>query len=534
MSLGLSSSEYTKTTPKHVYIIMSAHVRALVLDATPLITQSYTHYQNYAESFYTTPTVFHEIKDENARKNLEIWQSLGTLKLVHPSEESIARVSRFARLTGDYSVLSANDIHILALTYQLECQLNNGDWRLRQVPGDSLDDARKKEQAIEAEKDAEAKKAKEEQQKVDENQEIESSTTAPAVVVEDNVEVIAETEVTPDVSSTDAAPTEQKKKRRRGGKKQRAKREQRETTEGSTIEKDVVTEQDPEPAAKKGVAFEEPDTEKKTENKPEPTAEQNDASALSEDFDEADDDGEWITPDTLVEVMIRDSGDDTSGSRGVEAVDTNRADVITLPRNQVALATGDFAVQNVALQMNLNLMNFMSGLKIKRLRNYMLRCHACFRIFPLPKSGKPKHFCPSCGGQGTLLRCAVSVDAVTGEVTPHLKANFQWNNRGNKYSIASPLSKNSQKKYGKKGFVHNKQNSNKSQENPVLREDQKEYEHMVKQEDWTRRHNEKVLENWIGGGSADNYMSPFAMSDLKHHAYKVGRGRHANSSKGKK
>ncbi|SMN22282.1 similar to Saccharomyces cerevisiae YOR056C NOB1 Essential nuclear protein involved in proteasome maturation and synthesis of 40S ribosomal subunits [Maudiozyma saulgeensis] len=461
---------------------MSTHVRALVLDATPLITQSYTHYQNYAESFYTTPTVFHEIKDEQARKNLETWQSLGTLKLVHPSEESIAHVSAFARLTGDYSVLSANDIHILALEYQLECQLNGGDWRLRQKPGASLQEAQEKEASIEAK-----------------------------------------------AEKQDATSTGQKKRRRRGGKKQREKKEQRELEETEKIEteesKELEIPVENQEETKKEVKFEEPEQEVAVDS--------NDESTLAEDFEDGDDDGEWITPDTLVETMIRDSGEDTSGSKGVEAIDNNKSNSINLPRNQVALATGDFAVQNVALQMNMNLMNFMSGLKIKRLRNYMLRCHACFRIFPLPKDGKPKHFCPSCGGQGTLLRCAVSVDAQTGTVTPHLKANFQWNNRGNIYSMASPLSKNSQKKYGKKGYVHNKQNSNHMQETPLLREDQKEYQQMVKQDEWTRRHNEKVLENWIGGGSADNYMSPFAMSGLKHHSYKVGRGRYANSNKKK-
>ncbi|CAB4256028.1 similar to Saccharomyces cerevisiae YOR056C NOB1 Essential nuclear protein involved in proteasome maturation and synthesis of 40S ribosomal subunits [Maudiozyma barnettii] len=461
---------------------MSAHVRALVLDATPLITQSYAHYQNYAETFYTTPTVFHEIKDEQARKNLETWQSLGTLKLIHPSEESIAHVSAFARLTGDYSVLSANDIHIIALEYQLECQLNGGDWRLRQKPGDSIKESQEKEASIEAKAERQA-----------------------------------------------ATPTGQKKRRRRGGKKQREKKEQRELEE--TVEKAEPEEtNEPEEPVEKEVKFVE--EEVKQQEQP-ATIDESEESTLVEDFVDGDDDGEWITPDTLVETMIRDSGEDTSGSNGVVAIDNDSSNLISLPRNQVALATGDFAVQNVALQMNMNLMNFMSGLKIKRLRNYMLRCHACFRIFPLPKDGKPKHFCPSCGGQGTLLRCAVSVDAQTGAVTPHLKANFQWNNRGNIYSMASPLSKNSQKKYGKKGYVHNKQNSNHMQDTPLLREDQKEYQQMVKQDEWTRRHNEKVLDNWIGGGSADNYMSPFAMSGLKHHSYKVGRGRYANSNKKK-
>lgn len=427
----------------------TAHVRALVLDATPLITQPYTHYQHYAQSFYTCPTVFHEIKDANARKNLEIWQSLGTLNLRHPKQESIDRVSSFARLTGDYSVLSANDIHILALSYELEVELNKGDWRLRKKPGDSLDHL--------AEETAE-----------EEAQESKS----------DGFE-----------------ESKPKKNRRRGGKKQRAKREAAAAALKEEESKATVT----------------------------------DDAGIDPDEDEDQDDGEWITEDNLTEVKIRDSGEDTTGSRGVEATEEERAKALTSSKNQVALATGDFAVQNVALQLNLNLMNFVSGLRIKKLRNYMLRCHACFKMFPMPKDARPTHFCPSCGGQETLLRCAVSVDSDTGVITPHLKANFQWNNRGNRFSMPSPLSKNSQKRYGKKGCVHSKPQDG----GLIVREDQKEYEKVVKQEDWTRRHNEKVLNEWIGGGSADNYMSPFAISGLKSHSVRVGRGRYVNSTKKK-
>lgn len=432
----------------------AAHVRALVLDATPLITQPYTHYQNYAQLFYTCPTVFHEIKDSNARKNLEIWESLGVLKLKHPTSEAIDRVSAFAKLTGDYSVLSANDIHILALTYELETQLNKGDWRLRRKPGDDLSHLEKEDKK------------------------------------EDEVVVEAE----------EPKQDKPKKNRRRGGQKQRAKREAAAAAAAAAAE----------------------------------TAEASEATVTEENGpageEEDEDDGEWITTDNLTEVMIRDSGEDTTGAAGVEATDEERAMALNDPKNHVALATGDFAVQNVALQMNLNLMNFMSGLKIKKLRNYMMRCHACFKLFPLPKDGKPKHFCSSCGGQGTLLRCAVSVDSQTGEVTPHLKANFQWNNRGNRYSIASPLSKNSQKRYGNKGTVHSKAQEGDA----IVREDQKEYEKAIKQDEWTKKHNEKILNDWIGGGSADNYMSPFAITGLKSHSVRVGRGRYANSSKRKR
>lgn len=466
----------------------TAHVKALVLDATPLITQSYTHYQNYAETFYTTPTVFQEIKDAQARKNLEIWQSLGTLKLVHPGETSIARVSTFAKLTGDYSVLSANDLHILALTYELEVKSNEGDWRLRKKPGDALEE-------------------------LTTDQEIKFKEKP----IESNKKVII-TELVP-----------KKKNKRRGGKKQKAKREAREAVTSLLAESkgNVHFEQNSKIEEPLEVTeTEEHNEEVEMKEQSSNNEEIKEPSDLNEEFQDADDDGDWITPDNLTEAIIKDSGEDTTGSLGVEASEEDRHVALNRPDNQVALATGDFAVQNVALQMNLNLMNFMSGLKIKRIRNYMLRCHACFKIFPLPKDGRPKHFCASCGGQGTLLRCAVSVDSRTGKITPHLKANFQWNNRGNRYSVASPLSKNSQKRYGKKGHVHSK-----PQENVILREDQKEYEKVIKQEDWTRRHNEKILNNWIGGGSADNYISPFAITGLKQHNVRIGKGRYVNSSK---
>jgi len=44
-------------------------------------------------------------------------------------------VTVFAKKTGDYAVLSVADLHVLALTYELECELNHGDWRLLKEPG---------------------------------------------------------------------------------------------------------------------------------------------------------------------------------------------------------------------------------------------------------------------------------------------------------------------------------------------------------------------------------------------------------------
>lgn len=449
-------------------------VQSLVLDATPLITQHVSTLQQYAKQFYTTPTVFKEIKDEHARRNLELWGD--NLVLRHPKNEFIKKVSDFAKLTGDYAVLSANDIHIIALTYELEVELNHGDWRLRKFPDEKLEFNNKKSKQ-EVKQDEEPK------------------------------EIVAETPTTEEPK---------KKQRRRGGKKQRAKREAALQAELDVEEQEEQQTEDKE-INETTKALD--DLKIQNQEEEEPLSQ----TDLSEDYDDSDDDGDWIDQDNLLQEMIKDQGEKIE----------NQSTVSSSTKIKCALSTQDFAVQNVSLQIGLNLMNTLSGLQIKRVRNYMLRCYACFRMIPFPKDGKPKHFCPHCGGQ-TLLRCAVSVDARTGDVTPHLKANFEWHKRGDRYSLASPLSKASQKRLGKKGFVHNKSNKQKEYNEPILREDQKEYAKAVKDEDWLRRQNEKVLNDWIGGGSADNFISPFAVQGYRSSGVKVGKGRFINSSRGKR
>ncbi len=393
----------------------------------------------------------------------------------HPKNEFIKKVSDFAKLTGDYAVLSANDIHIIALTYELEVELNHGDWRLRKFPGEKLEFNNKKSKQ-EVKQDEEPK------------------------------EIVAETPTTEEPK---------KKQRRRGGKKQRAKREA-----ALQAELDVEEQEEQQTEEKEINETTKALDDLKIQNQEEEPLSQTD---LSEDYDDSDDDGDWIDQDNLLQEMIKDQGEKIE----------NQSTVSSSTKIKCALSTQDFAVQNVSLQIGLNLMNTLSGLQIKRVRNYMLRCYACFRMIPFPKDGKPKHFCPHCGGQ-TLLRCAVSVDARTGDVTPHLKANFEWHKRGDRYSLASPLSKASQKRLGKKGFVHNKSNKQKEYNEPILREDQKEYAKAVKDEDWLRRQNEKVLNDWIGGGSADNFISPFAVQGYRSSGVKVGKGRFINSSRGKR
>lgn len=467
------------------------NIKALVLDAGPLITQPASSLQQHATTFFTTPGVHAELKDETVRQQLILWGD--KLQIRHPKSEFIKKVVSFAKLTGDHAVLSLNDLHIIALAYELEVEYNKGDWRLRKYPGEVIERKRRED----------TKSTEKSENKTEDNQE--TSDPQEASKQETKKPESLETEKEESKQDIEAESTRPKKPRRRGGKKQRAKRE-------AELQKEL----DAEEGASEPATLEN-DTSaphQETEASPE----------VDETYDEEEDDGDWITPENLIQEMLKDNNEQVKETKERSG-----------PFIKVALATGDFACQNVAMQIGLNLMNAMSGRQIKRVRNYMYRCHACFRLTPIPKDGRPKHFCPKCGGN-TLLRCAVSIDNETGKVTPHLKANFQWIKRGNKFSLPSPLSKNQQKLQGNGGYQHNKQNRHKSLQNPLLlREDQKEYQQALKDDDWQRRQNEKMLQEWIGGGSADNYMSPFTTQQtIRPSGVQVGRGRYVNSSRRRK
>lgn len=494
-------------------------VETLVLDATPLITQSASALKQYANHFYTTPGVKAELRDEHARNQFMLWGDL--LVVRQPKEESVNRINAFAKLTGDYSVLSMNDVHIIALAYELEVE-QNGEANLRQFPGQQL-----------------------EKDKLNENDVAESHfRPSNQRILSENTEEEKRPEEEPEAEEDDGFQVVARKQRfsRKHYKQEWQKKKAQESMEqfkpDEPVSKDLEEQAEQLELTQKFQDTSISEQSNEVDNSPPQKAEEDDEDARergedgedkeveNEDedgenvYDEEDDDGEWITPDNLQETIMKDDNETVQ--------DTNREQPLL-----VALSTGDFACQNTSMQLGLKLLNPQSGKQITKVRNYMYRCHACFHMLPMPKTGERKHFCPKCGGD-TLLRCAVSVDTSTGKVTPHLKANFQWIRKGQVYSIASPLSKNSIKKQGNAGYQHNKENRHKALQDPVvLREDQKEYARAIKDDAWHRKKNEKMLAEWIGGGSADNFISPFQTS-YRSAGVKVGRGRNANAVKKRK
>ncbi|KAL8723013.1 MAG: hypothetical protein Q9225_000630 [Loekoesia sp. 1 TL-2023] len=165
--------------------------------------------------------------------------------------------------------------------------------------------------------------------------------------------------------------------------------------------------------------------------------------------DNSDSEG-WITPSNIQRHQAKDS----SAAAPISA---------TKPMD-VACITSDFAMQNVLLSMNLNLLNG-SLQRIRNIKTFILRCHACFE----KTKDMKKQFCPRCG-KPTLTKVSCSTNS-RGEFKMHLKKNMQWNHRGDRYSIPKPVPGSASGKLGQ-GKGGGKGGWGQSL---ILAEDQKEY-----------------------------------------------------------
>ncbi|KAL8922275.1 MAG: hypothetical protein Q9208_005245 [Pyrenodesmia sp. 3 TL-2023] len=165
--------------------------------------------------------------------------------------------------------------------------------------------------------------------------------------------------------------------------------------------------------------------------------------------EDPDSDG-WITPANIQKHHAQDRN---------AAIPISAAKPI-----DVACITSDYAMQNVLLSMNLNLLN-PSLQRVRNIKTFVLRCHACFE----KTKDMKKQFCPRCG-KPTLTKVSCSTNS-RGEFKMHLKKNMQWNHRGDRYSIPKPVSGSANGKVGQgKGGGRGGWG-----QGLILAEDQKEY-----------------------------------------------------------
>lgn len=430
------------TKPVHTVVLDTG---AIIKNEPPVSTLL-----NQAEELVTVPAIISEIKDAATRLRVETTLK-PFLKIRSPNPTSVKFVTDFARKTGDLAVLSKPDVQIIALTYEIECERNGGDWRLRKVPGQKgLNGAPPTKEAPEVQEGVETQ--------------VEQSTTEPSaeVVKEGDEAVDAESKSVP--HETEPAATEA-------------------TDSVQELTSDLQ---------KADLEATEPAT---TSDAPQVDSAQNSTQDQAESESDSDSEG-WITPSNLKKKQAEDAGASTAQTPEPKTM-------------QVGVLTSDFAMQNVILQINLNLLS-PSMSRIKNLKTYVLRCHACFHVC----KDLSKQFCPRCG-QPTLTRVSCSTNA-NGEFKLHLKKNMQWNNRGNRYSVPKPVHGTANGKNtggGKQGWGHDL----------ILAEDQKEFERATAQE---RRTKERSLMD-------EDYLPSILTGDRNRTGgrTRVGAGRNVNSRK---
>lgn len=417
-------------------------IHTLVLDTSPILlnSPSISTLRATADILITTAAVVAEIRGEEARSRFEtLYKPFIEIKAAKST--SIKHVKEFARKTGDLAVLSATDLEIIALAYDLECERNKGDWRLRNAPGQKRLNGRPPVAETVIESIAE--------QPSDNGRGAGENAEQSPVTVESVVNAMQEHGID---GHSDGAEH---------------------GTEGVVIH-------DAESAGLEHVEIED-----------------------DADADDSDDSaGGWITATNLKKKQAQDESDVSTSK------DSNQV-------LQVATMTGDFALQNVLLQMNLNLLSSKTCKRIANIKQTILRCHACFAT----TREMDKQFCARCG-KPTLTRVSCTTND-RGEVKLHLKQNFQWNNRGNVYSIPKPTSGSANQKWKgpQSGGGQNGWGSEL-----ILSEDQKEFTRAV---DTNRRTKLKDLMD-------EDFLPGILTGDRNRQGsdrVKVGAGRMVNSRK---
>ncbi|KAF5003622.1 hypothetical protein FDECE_9827 [Fusarium decemcellulare] len=426
-------------------------IHSLVLDTGPLIKNDppANTLRAKAEQLYTLPCIISEIRDAATRSRVET-TLLPFVTLRSPKPESVKVIRDFARRTGDLAVLSKPDIEVLALGYELECERNGGDWRLRKTPGQKGLNGKPNKPA---EGEAEPKTEENLESAVDKlNIDSEPASEKPESSQDQDTPAPETTQTTETTNTT-------------------------ETTEAT--ETTAATE-----------------ATEHTNDTELPGEKADETIEAVEEASDSDDDG-WITPSNLKKHQAASAG---------SAIPT-----ATQKTLQAAVLTSDYAMQNVALRMNLNLVA-PSLTRITYLKNWVLRCHGCFTV----SKDMNRQFCPSCG-QPTLNRVSCSTDE-HGNFKLHLKKNFQWNNRGNVYSVPKPVHGSANGRLPK-----NAGGKNGWGNNLIFAEDQKEF---TRAADDQRRQRKKDL--------MDQDYLPDLLSGHRSGGgskIRVGAGRNVNSKR---
>jgi RNA-binding protein NOB1 len=472
----------------------------LVLDAGPLLAQ--LPLRGLAKKYYVPPSVMLELKDKHARDHLEFLKIAGMdLEVREAGPEALARVIEFAKQTGDYAVLSRPDLSVLALAYALEVE-RHGTWRIRSKLGGKTG-----QQEHEAQRLAQVKK-------LETKSTGQGDATAMPVVAEPTIEAVASSSGGEDGEelendedeSGDAADEDEIAAAIAKLDLERAQHEPQDSSQQAGPGESSSTS---DPAQQQASTSRRGSTSSsKTHDDDEegwttvPSSSRQRQEEVAADYGGSDGEGEWVTSDNILtqkhrdlglvtdEAMTAMRGEPAPSHPGKRGGGGKKGKGKGKSRMTVATMTADYAVQNVLLQMGMALVS-TEGLRIDKVRSWVLRCHACFKLC----KDSEKKFCPSCGNP-TLIRTSVtsaapgsSSSATTNNgLQLHLKKNFQFRTRGTKTSLPLP-------KAGSTTSLKDPRNANL-----ILREDQPEWQRALNQERIRKQKEQKALERQLEKG----------------------------------
>ncbi|XP_047532639.1 RNA-binding protein NOB1 [Vanessa atalanta] len=353
---------------------MSKKVNHLVVDTTAFIKAA--NLQNIAESIYTIQEVIDEITNDRQRRKLVVLPY--DLKVKDVFTENIKFITEFSKKTGDYTSLSATDIKVMALTYQLEKEIL-GTSHLKTEP--TMQKTVKVSGLSSFNSNNENKTEAESVNTADltSDSNLNINITNKGDEISKNIDKPFNTEVGNDETNVenieentlDEAIAEQIKNM--------------DLREDNEVDACIV---------------------KVSDN------EETDSEQSEEESDS--DDGDWITPANLKEKR--------------KEMEEGEFEDINV---EIACITSDFAMQNVLKQIGLNVTS-IDGRIIKQLRTFIFRCTTCFKT----TSVMTKLFCPKCG-HSTLKKVAVSVDD-EGNQHIHINGRKPLSAKGKKFSLPTP------------------------------------------------------------------------------------------------
>ncbi|KAJ8718298.1 hypothetical protein PYW08_002535 [Mythimna loreyi] len=353
---------------------MPKNIKHLVVDTTAFIKAA--GLQDIAENIYTVQEVIDEITNDRQRRKLVVLPYDLIVKDVFT--ENIKFITEFSKKTGDYRSLSATDIKVMALTYQLEKE-KLGTEHLKTDPT-----TQKIVKVTGLSNYNSNQNANSEERVENVNQETgETTESTDEETGETKINILEQRDLKTDITINVANTANN-------------------GNENNEEDAEAIAEQI------KNMDIQEPNIDdimvKVSEDEEE-----------SESDSESDSDGgEWITPGNVAEKR-----------KEMELGEFEEKSV------EVACITSDFAMQNVLKQIGLNVTS-IDGRIIRQLRTFIFRCTTCFKT----TSVMTKVFCPKCG-HSTLKKVGVSIDD-DGVQHIHINGRKPLTARGKKFSLPTP------------------------------------------------------------------------------------------------